>query len=133
MDFIIIGIISVFLLGAVVFIATFLSRRGKDDDVDEVVMPVSSCATCDGSDEKCEHVCLMEAAVKDIEYYDDEELDDYIGREANCYSDEEAEQFSEILYTIRPDEVKDWNRSLTLRGINIPNQIKDDVIAMING
>lgn len=133
MDFVIIGIISVFLLGAVVFIATFLSRRGKDDDADEIVMPVSSCATCDGSDEKCEHACVMEAAVKDIEYYDDEELDDYIGREANCYSDEEAEQFSEILYTIRPDEVKDWNRSLMLRGINIPNQIKDDVIAMING
>jgi hypothetical protein len=28
--------------------------------------------------------------------------------------------------------VKGWNRSLILRGINMPNQIKDDFIALVN-
>ena len=34
------------------------------------------------------------------------------------------------MQTMRPDEVKAWNRSLILRGINMPNQIKDDYIAL---
>ena len=37
----------------------------------------------------------------------------------------------DVMQTMHPDEVKDWNRSLILRGINVPNQIKDDLIAMI--
>ena len=76
---------------------------------------------------------MMEAATKKVEYYDDEELDRFKGKESNEYTDDEAEEFSEVLYTMRPDEAKGWNRSLILRGINVPNQIKDELIAMIEG
>ena len=31
-----------------------------------------------------------------------------------------------------PEEVKDWNRSLILREINVPDQIKDELIMMID-
>ena len=72
----------------------------------------------------------MEAAIKDIEYYDDEELDAFQGRESDTYTEQDVEQFSEVLYTMRPDEVKGWTRSLTLRGINLPNQLKDEVFAL---
>ena len=72
----------------------------------------------------------MEAAIKDIEYYDDEELDAFRGRESDTYTEQEVEQFSEVLYTMRPDEVKGWTRSLTLRGVNLPNQLKDEVFAL---
>lgn len=34
------------------------------------------------------------------------------------------------MYTMRPEEVKDWNRSLILREINVPDQIKDELIMM---
>lgn len=73
----------------------------------------------------------MEASTKEIEYFDDEELDAYKGKQANEYSDEEAEQFREVMYTMRQEEIKDWNRSLILRGINIPDQLKDEVIMLI--
>jgi len=73
----------------------------------------------------------MEAATQEIEYYDDEELDRFKGRPSDKYTDEEAEQFREVLYTMRQDEVKGWNRSLVLRGIQLPNQVKDEVIMMI--
>lgn len=73
---------------------------------------------------------MMEAAIKDIEYYDDEELDVFRGRESDTYTEQDVEQFSEVLYTMRPDEVKGWTRSLTLRGINLPNQLKDEVFAL---
>ena len=74
----------------------------------------------------------MEAAIRDIEYFDDEELDAFKGRMADDYSDEEAEQFREILYSMRQEEVKDWIRSLVLRGIELPDQVKDEVILMHN-
>ena len=76
---------------------------------------------------------MMEAATKEIEYYDDEELDRFRGKEPDQYTDEEVEEFANVLYTMQSHEVKEWNRSLILRQINLPNQIKDEVITMIEG
>ena len=75
---------------------------------------------------------MMEAATKDIVYYDDEELDQFKGRAANNYSDEEVEEFAEVLYTMQAQDVAGWNRSLILRGINLPNQLKDEVIGFLS-
>ncbi len=36
---------------------------------------------------------------------DDEELDRFAGRAADNYTDEEVEEFSEVLYTMQPEEV----------------------------
>ena len=74
---------------------------------------------------------MLEAAVKDVEYYDDEELDAFIGRSSDTYDDEEAEQFRYVLYTMRQEEVAGWCRSLSLRGINMPDQIKDEVTVLL--
>ena len=71
--------------------------------------------------------------VKGVEYYDDEELDRFRGRPSDQYTDEEVEEFATVLYTMQPHEVKGWNRSLILREINLPNQIKDELITMIEG
>ena len=90
-----------------------------------------SCSTCNGDDEHCIHDCILEAAVKEVEYFDDENLDAFIGRESDSYTEKEIEQFREILYTMNQKEVADWNRSLTIRGINIPNDLKDEMIMMI--
>lgn len=79
------------------------------------------------------HDCVMEQAVKKIEYFDDEGLDAYKGRKSDSYTDEEAAQFAEVLYTMRPSEVKDWTASLTLRGISMPDQIKDEAIMLMEG
>ena len=66
-----------------------------------------------------------------MEYYDDEELDAFIGRSSDTYDDEEAEQFRYVLYTMRQEEVAGWCRSLSLRGINMPDQIKDEVTVLL--
>ena len=109
-----------------------LVRRKGDDE--RIVLPsLADCATCSGSDERCEQECMMEAATKPIEYYDDEELDVFRGRPADRYTDNEAALFAEVLYTMRPDEVRGWTRSLTLRGIDLPNQLKDEVFLMTEG
>ena len=89
------------------------------------------CGGCDGTDTKCEQECMMEAATKDVEYFDDEELDRYARRASNDYTDEEAEEFREVLYSMKAEEVKEWNRSLILREINVPDQIKDELLMML--
>lgn len=73
---------------------------------------------------------MMEAAVKEIEYYDDEELDRFAGRPSNGYSDQEVEEFRYVLYTMRPTEAAGWAMSLQLRGVSVPDQLKDELIMM---
>lgn len=121
-------IIILVALGLITALFTLFSRSADDTETPIVVQ--ESCSTCNGESNKCEQECMMEAAIKDIEYYDDEELDVFRGRESDTYTEQDVEQFSEVLYTMRPDEVKGWTRSLTLRGINLPNQLKDEVFAL---
>ena len=67
-----------------------------------------------------------------IEYFDDEELDTFAGRQSDSYDQQEVEQFSDVLHTMRQDEVQAWWRSLTLRGISLPDELKDEVIMLID-
>ena len=130
MNIFFIGIGSLLILAIIAAIATKLTKQKVGEP--DVIMPTSGdCSSCDGTDDKCEQVCMMEAATKDIEYYDDEELDRFRGRQSDQYTDEEVEEFATVLYTMQPKEVKAWNRSLIPREINLPNQIKDELIAMI--
>lgn len=82
---------------------------------------------CCGQHEVCEKDTLR--AIGEIEYYEDEELDRFRGRTA--YSREEVEEFREILYTMRTDEVPGWLHSLELRRVNLPDELKDEVLLII--
>lgn len=132
MNIIVIGISSLVGLAIIAAIISLLTKN-KNGEPEKIIIPSGDCSTCDGSDDKCEQVCVMEAATKEIEYYDDEELDRFKGRRSDEYSDAEAEEFANVLYTMQPQEAKGWNRSLILREINVPNQIKDELITMIMG
>lgn len=122
-------LLSILALGALCALGALLfSRKGQDDDE---VKQKETCATCDGTSTKCEQTCMMEAATRPIEYYDDEELDTYCGRPSNDYTDDEVDQFAEVLHTMRQDEVAGWMRSLNLRGIQLPDALKDEVYLLV--
>ena len=84
---------------------------------------------CCGLHEVCEKESLLADGVSEVNYYEDEELDRYRGRTA--YSEEEVEEFREVLYTMRPDEVASWVRSLERRQVPLPNELKDEVFLII--
>lgn len=128
MEIIIIGLGSILLLGCIVALASAFSHHS--DSEEESVTSDNDCSSCNGNSSTCEQICMMEAATKAIEYFDDEELDKFQGKAAENYSDSDVEEFSQVLYTLPPNEVKDWGRSLTLRGINLPNQLKDEFYLM---
>ena len=91
-----IGIGALIVLALFAAITTLFTKKKEGEP--DVVMPTSGdCSSCDGTDDKCEQVCMMEAATREIEYYDDEELDRFRGRQSNQYTDEEAEEFANIL------------------------------------
>ncbi len=103
-------------------------ERGEAADIPEVQQPDSECC---GEHATCEKDSLLAAMSREIEYYDDEELDQFIGFGADEYSEEEAEQFREVFYTMREEDVPGWIRSLQLRGIALPDLLKDEVILVV--
>ena len=122
-------IISLLALGVIAAIIGLLSHNKNSDS--DVINVGTDCTTCNGDNALCEQECMMVAATCDIEYFDDEELDVFKGRQSDSYTDEEAEQFREVMYTMRQSEVKDWNRSLILRGVAVPDQLKDELVMLM--
>jgi hypothetical protein len=120
--------LSLIALGVFSALYAIVTNRNREESP---VVQADSCATCNGENDKCEQECMMEAATKPIEYFDDEELDAFKGRSSDSYTDEEVEQFSYVLNTMPQKEIRDWCRSLHLRGIEIPDQLKDEVYMMM--
>lgn len=87
---------------------------------------------CCGQHETCEKESLLAAVSKGIEYYEDEELDRFRGTAENAYTDDEVEEFREVLYTMQTEEVAGWVRSLQLREIAIPEALRDEIILLVD-
>ena len=122
-------LLSLIVLGFVTAIMGYVSyHRHGEEPIAEA--ETSNCATCADPTAECEQVCLMRAATKPVEYFDDEELDAYKGRSSDANTEEETDEFAEVLETLRPEEVRAWSRSLTLRGINMPDGIKSEYIQL---
>ena len=86
---------------------------------------------CCGQHEVCEKESLLAAVSKEIEYYEDEELDRFRGRAGDAYLPDEIDEFREVLYTMREDEVAGWVRSLQLRQVELPDDLKDEVCLIV--
>ena len=117
-------LLSLVALGLISALIGYISyRRG---DRQEIIKAQGDCTSCSGSNAMCEQECTMKAATEPIEYFDDEELDTFRGRPSDSYTEEETQQFANVLETLQPNEVKPWGRSLILRGINMPDSLKDE-------
>lgn len=86
---------------------------------------------CCGQHAVCEKESLLAAVSKTIEYYDDEELDEYADIPSDKYTEEQIEKFRDVFYTMQETDVAGWNRSLQLRGINLPDELKDEVFLVV--
>ena len=115
--------------GFILYVVQKIFPRKSDDvttDNDTDSRPEGCC----GQHIVCEKDSLLAAVSTEIEYYEDEELDNFRGIGADDYTDEQIEQFRDVLYTLRPDEIGGWARSIQLRGINLPAAVKDELIML---
>ena len=122
-------------LGALFVIAVILGLvrlwwyQNKGQNVPDI--KTANADGCCGQHEVCEKDSLLAAVSRDIEYYEDEDLDSYRGKASDTYSEQEVEEFQEVLYTLRSEEVAGWVRSLQLRGIELPDALKDEVFMIV--
>lgn len=65
-----------------------------------------------------------------IDYFEDEELDQYKHIPADSYNDAQIEAFRDVLYTLRTEEIEDWLISLEKREINLPEILRQEAIEM---
>ena len=129
-------LISLLLLAIVAMIAGYIRNRRLQKKIDagelESFPEVKEVdAECCGQHEVCEKDSLLAAVSKKIEYYDDEELDKYIGTAPDAYTPEQEDEFRDVFYTMQDTDVAGWVRSLQLRGIALPENIKDEVFLII--
>lgn len=118
-------ILSLIVLGVV---AALMGWHSSKHGETAPVVVTDSCATCNGENDKCEQECKMEAALKPVEYFDDEELDAFAGRPADGYTEAETDQFAYVMETMQDADLRPWMRSLGLRGIELPEALRDELI-----
>lgn len=121
--------LAIFCVGIVLYAehSWHLRREGKTEE--HVVEPEEECC---GMHITCEKDSLLASVSKEIEYYDDEELDRFAGKDAADYTPDEIEEFRDILLSMRPDDIAGWARSLQLRQIKLPAEIRDELILIVS-
>lgn len=108
-----------------------INKKIEKGELQEIPPVMEVDEECCGQHETCEKDSLLAAVSKGIEYYDDEELDRFRGRTSEQYTSEEVEEFREVMFTCQDEEVAGWCRSLQLRGIELPDELKDELFLII--
>lgn len=103
----------------------------ESENENKADLQVKEPEVCCGMHLVCEKTSLAITS-DEIIYYDDEELDRFIGRTPESYSYEESEEFREVMLTLLPQEVAAWARSITLRNIQLPYDVKDELLLLVS-
>ena len=128
--------LAISLLGMITAIIGYIQQRIRDKAiregraVEEEETPVVEEECC-GAHEMCEKDSLLAAVSKSSEYYDDEELDRFKTKDYKDYTEDDVEEFREIFYTLEETDIAGWVRSLQLRQIELPDEIKEEVLLVM--
>ncbi len=106
-------------------------RSDMSDSTSDSTADSAAEEECCGMHITCEKDSLLASVSPDVVYYDDEELDRFAGRRPEDYTDEEIEEFRDILLTLLPADIAGWGRSLQLRQIELPQQVRDELIMIV--
>lgn len=124
----------VFALVVLVLMEIRERQRKKEEEsnpqADHLVrVPVDD--ECCGRHSVCERESLI-TANPEIVYYDDEELDRLVGLSPDTYTEKDLADISEVFYTLQSRDVAGWLRSLQLRNIELPDQIKEEALMIVS-
>ncbi len=121
-------ILSLVLLGLILLITTYFQRRNKTEEV-EVNFEMDE--ECCGAHAVCEKDSLLNSADK-IVYFDDEELDELANIKSSNYTSGQIKQLSDVFFTLKESDVSGWLRSLQLRNIELPVEIRDEALLVVS-
>lgn len=134
--------LSLYLLAAIIGVGAILylehrsylrkkAEKEPEETAEQTAQPEENEEECCGMHITCERDSLLAAVSEKIEYYDDEELDRHAGRAPESYSEAETEEFRDILLTMQPADIAGWARSLQLRNIALPQEVRDELIMIV--
>lgn len=106
-----------------------LFRKNKSDKEEEpTTIPDADCC---GAHEVCEAESLMNHTNKPV-YFEDEDLDQYAGKNMADYTNTEVSEFEDVLYTLKDGDVSAWLKSLQIRNIELPVPVRDAALLIIS-
>ena len=130
-------LVAMIIIGVLLYVTDVTYFRHHHAHVDEKNLQTEASKEKDDMPEVCcgQHlVCEKNslAIVSDeIIYYDDEELDRFSGRTPESYTPQETEEFRDVLLTLLPEDVPGWAKSISLRHIELPSEVKDELMLLV--
>lgn len=129
-------ILAAFLgLGLVILVLMEMRERKRQREqeanpqADHLVrVPVDD--ECCGRHAVCERESLL-TTKPDVVYYDDEELDRLSGVSPDQYTEADMAELNEVFSTLQSQDVAGWLRSLQLRQIELPEEIKEEALMIV--
>lgn len=100
-------------------------------DVENIAVTEPGGGECCGMHAVCEKQLLTPVSDEPV-YYDDEELDRFKGIAPDSYSPEEIEEFRDVLLTLLPQDVAGWAVSMSIRGIELPADVRDELLMIVS-
>ncbi|WP_290379451.1 phospholipase [uncultured Muribaculum sp.] len=131
MEVILIILSTLAIVGLVLWIFDHFSHKSEPGTDSASATDTEEPEVCCGMHITCEKDSLLASVSETIDYFDDEELDRFCGREADQYEEAEIEEFRDVLLTLRPDDIAPWARSIQLRGIKLPASVKDELLMIV--
>lgn len=114
--------------GLIVFLFTYISRRNKTEET-EIKIEINE--ECCGVHEVCDSESLLSSSDK-IEYFDDEELDVLAGIDSEKFSKDQENLIAEVFFTLKENNVAAWLKSLQLRNISLPADIREQALLIVS-
>ena len=105
-------------------------KKKKPSARSDLSQPSARPEGCCGEHLVCERETLLQTNAK-IEYYDDEELDRLAGIAPEDYTPAQHDAIRAVFTTLQEADVPGWCRSLQLRNIALPPDIREEALLIV--
>ncbi len=106
------------------------SKNTAEQAIDVATEQRSEDEGCCGEHLVCERETLLQTNAQ-VEYFDDEELDSLAGIAAEDYTPEQYQMLREVFETLKASDVPGWVRSIQLRNIQLPLDIREEALLIV--
>lgn len=121
-------IIILVLFGLVLMLTTYISRRKKTVETE---ITINEDGECCGAHEVCDRESLL-STDGSVEYFDDENLDALADLQPEKFTDDQLNQLSDVFYTLQESDVAAWLRSLQVRRIQLPLELREQALLIVS-
>jgi hypothetical protein len=113
------------VVASVVYLVVVNRKKENEEPSFETESSKAIDPSCCGAHEVCEFDLIKMDETR-IEYYDDQELDAYKNSDPLRYTDAQIDEFREVLFTMKVNEIRYWRLSLERRKIELPPIIHEE-------